>query len=112
MSEVIGMLGYGMIRTIFWILVAVLLLRFTFLGKKKLYIILTVILCLVGLNTLSAQLPIENSFISFKSPEAALKYYQDGKMVGSIVEVVEGKSSSVIVFSENNDSVGFYYSGN
>jgi hypothetical protein len=103
MSEVIGMLGYGMIRTIFWILVTVLLLRFTLLGKKKLYIILTVIVCIVGLNTLSVQFPIENLFFSFESPESAFQYYHGGKMVGNIVEVVDGKSSSMIVFSENND---------
>jgi hypothetical protein len=103
MSEVIGMLGYGMIRTIFWILVTVLLLRFTILRKKKLYKILTVIVCIVGLNTLSAQFPIENLFFSFKSPESAFQYYHGGKMVGNIVEIVDGKSSSMMVFSENND---------
>ena len=97
------MLGYGMIRTVFWLLVTVLLIRFTFLGKKKLYIILTIIVSIVGLNTLSAQFPIENLFFSFESPETAFKYYHDGKMVGNIVEVVDGKSSSMIVFSENND---------
>jgi hypothetical protein len=106
MSEVIGMLGYGMIRTIFWILVTVLLLRFTILRKKKLYKILTVIVCIVGLNTLSAQFPIENLFFSFKSPESAFQYYHGGKMVGNIVEVVEGKSSSMVVFIEDNSFIG------
>jgi hypothetical protein len=71
-----------------------------------LYIILTIIVSIVGLNTLSAQFPIENLFFSFKSPEAAFKYFQDGRMAGNIVEVVEGKSSSMIVFSEDNDFIG------
>jgi hypothetical protein len=99
-------IGYGMIRTIFWIVVTVLLIRFTFLGKKKLYIILTIIVCIVGLNTLSAQFPIENLFFSFKSPEAAFKYFQDGRMAGNIVEVVEGRSSSMVVFIEDNSFIG------
>lgn len=106
MSEVIGMLGYGMIRTVFWLLVTVLLIRFTFLGKKKLYIILTIIVSIVGLNTLSAQFPIENLFFSFESPETAFKYYHDGKMVGNIIEVVEGRSSSMVVFIEDNSFIG------
>jgi hypothetical protein len=99
-------IGYGMIRTIFWIVVTVLLIRFTFLGKKKLYIILTIIVCIVGLNTLSAQFPIENLFFSFKSPEAAFKYFQDGRMAGNIVKVVDGRSSSMVVFIEDNSFIG------
>lgn len=100
------MIGYGMIRTVFWLLVTVLLIRFTFLGKKKLYIILTIIVSIVGLNTLSAQFPIENLFISFKSPESAFKYFQDGRMAGNIVKVVDGRSSSMVVFIEDNSFIG------
>jgi hypothetical protein len=97
------MLDYRMVRIVIWLLISVLLIRKTPLGSKKNYVILTLLTCVVGLSSLSTQFPVENIFIGYQSPEDVFNYYRGGKMVGNIVEVVDGKSSSMIVFSKNND---------
>ena len=97
------MLDYRMVRIVTWLLISVLLIRKTPLGSKKNYVILTLLTCVVGLGSLSTQFPVENIFIGYQSPKDVFNYYRGGKMVGNIVEVVDGKSSSMIVFSKNND---------
>lgn len=90
---------YGIFRYVFGITVFLVLLNM--LNKKKLLRKYTIILLFVGclaLISLSYFIPIENLFVTFSSPENAF-YYSCGSKID---EIVEGKESCMIIFSDDN----------
>lgn len=70
---------------------------------RKFYFLVVVITTLF--ITLSAFVPFENAFITFKSPEAAYKYVNPG--TSEIKLVIDGQHSSFIVGSERDSNILF-----
>lgn len=70
---------------------------------RKFYFLVVVITTLF--ITLSAFVPFENAFITFKSPEAAYKYVNPG--TSEIKLVIDGQHSSFIVGSEGDSNILF-----
>lgn len=67
--------------------------------RKKIRILAVAIVCLL-LVTLTVLFPLENLFVSFPSPEEAFGYCRRGE----IVDVVQGESSCMIVYTNGSDS--------
>ena len=69
--------------------------------KKTWYIIIVTIT--VALVSVSAVVPLENVFYTFKTPHAAYNYYNFGKT--DIKLVFSGKNSDLVVGDKNNSNV-------
>lgn len=67
--------------------------------NKKRGVLLTVISCVVIMTVLMCT-PIENLFFTFKTPEDAFNYSHNG----SIVDVIDGKESCIVLYKENDES--------
>ncbi|MCR5636987.1 MAG: hypothetical protein K6F76_07420 [Clostridiales bacterium] len=89
---------FGFLRTIISILflvIVAIIIRKKLIKKKFIYIII-IIGFFLSSGTVTV-FPIENVFYSFDSPQAVFKYYV-GK--GEINNVIYGKNSCMIVYSE------------
>lgn len=96
---------FGFVRLVFGGILGVLI---TLFARKlrgpishKFYFLVAVITIL--LITLSAFVPFENAFITFKSPEAAYEYFHPG--ISEIKLVVDGQHSSFIVGSKGDSNI-------
>jgi hypothetical protein len=98
---------YGIFRIIFWGIVFslayFLLMKKTKTARRKIVAILTLVLCMI-FGSVSALLPAENLFIKFKTPEDVFSYYQ----VGKVDDVLYGNNSSLIIYSNGNNSGGHF----
>lgn len=68
---------------------------------RKFYFLVVVITTLF--ITLSAFIPFENAFITFKSPEAAYKYFHPG--TSEIELVLDGQHSSFVIGSKGDSDI-------
>lgn len=98
---------FGFVRLVFGGILGALIILFAIKLhrpiSRKFYLLVTVITAL--LITLSAFVPFENAFITFKSPEAAYKYFHPG--TSEIKLVIDGQHSSFIVGSEGDSNILF-----
>ena len=96
---------YGILRIFFW---GIVFLSTYFLltvklpiARKKMVVIITLAFCLI-LGSVSALIPVENLFFSFKSPDSVLQYYQTGK----VDDILYGNDSCLIIYSKGSNLGG------
>lgn len=97
---------FNLSRIVLWLIVSsfvVFKIKATKIVRKKLVSLLIVVLCLV-LVSISGMYPIENLFVSFKSPESVFKYTS----FGEVNDVLCGKDSCMVICSNQNSSGGHY----
>ena len=94
---------FGIFRIVFGAIVFIsaifLIKRNKSIVRKKLYMIITLILCVVFCSVLSL-FPVENIFITFDSPENVFHYTCSGK----IHNIVYGNNSCMVYYSTGNNS--------
>ena len=86
---------YGVFRYVTWFIVFALtinMIRKSKIVRKKFAVILMGVLCLT-LCSISFLFPVENLFISFKSPQDVFNYYWSGK----IKNIEYGRSSCLVI---------------
>jgi hypothetical protein len=96
---------YGIIRIVFWGSFAVLTLFFIKkrnLNKEKLAVILTIVLSMI-LCSASFLFPIENTIISFKTPQDVFNYIRRGK----VDDIIHGETSGMVIYSKGKNSGGY-----
>lgn len=74
-----------------------LLWKAKFARNKKMRVIIVVAAIVLAITIII--LPVENTVVTFESPESAFSYMQKGE----VIEVVHGKKSCMIVYEENNN---------
>lgn len=96
---------YSLIRIVAYVFILILLLitlkKINCIAKKfvlSISLILYFVFCLV-----TYIIPVENLLITFKSPEDVFNYTNKG----TINDIIYGKDSCIIIYSENNDSYSF-----
>lgn len=91
-----------------WVLFIVLIVIILFVSKKihrkKKFLISSIIISFLVI-TLSANLPFENLFVNFDTPEKVFKYTNSG----AIVDIVDGKDSCMIIYSTNRNGYNLYF---
>jgi len=94
---------YALVRIIIWGCVFAVayyqIIKKSKIIKKRRVAILSFVLCLL-LCSLTGYLPVENLFISFKTPESVLWYFNDSK----VDDVVHGNDSSMVILSNKRNS--------
>lgn len=91
-------------RILLWLILSIFLIiriKKSKIVRKKIISLISVVLSLILISA-SGMFPIENLFISFKSPEDLFNYVGFGK----INDVVYGKDSCMIIYSEGSNTVG------
>jgi len=90
----------SIIRLILWLgisVIAVKKINQSKIIRKKPVIVLTVLLSLFLIN-----IPIENQFIRFESPEELFHYNYSGE----IYDIINGKDSCMIIYLKKDDTTG------
>jgi len=98
---------YGNLRIVFWailLIFALLLTKKRKFVKKKLINILAIILSIV-LCSVSSFLPVENLFITFRSPKDVFNYTR----FGIIENIIHGKDSCMVNYLTTNDSRSYLF---
>ena len=96
---------YGLVRLVIWGCIFAgayyWIVNKSKIIKKKIIVVISLVLCLI-IGTFSNLIPVENLFISFKTPESVLWYFQGGK----VVDVVHGNESSMVIsWNKRNSSI-------
>lgn len=98
---------YGLFRIIFGGIVftiSLLVLKRTRFFNKKI-VFLTLILYAIIISVF-ALFPVENLFISFKTPENVLNYYSISK--GKVDDIIYGSDSCMLIYSEGSNVGGYF----
>lgn len=94
---------YAILRIFFvcalFVVIVYTLKKFSSNKNKKGIIVFFLVLCII-LGEVFSLFPIENFFITFKSPQSAFKYYCSGE----IVDIIQGDDSCMVVYSTGGNS--------
>lgn len=97
---------FNSLRVLLWLTISFLIIlriRTAHINHKKLISIFSVFLCMILISA-SGMFPVENLFMSFKTPESVFEYAS----CGEINDIVYGDYSCMLVYSKGKNRVGQY----
>lgn len=90
---------YSILRWIFLVCSAILILVLANKCKKKALAIICGFAILIGAVIFDLHFPLENNFVHFKTAQQAFSYYNNGKILNEI----DGKNSTLIIYKSDNE---------
>ena len=94
---------YGIIRIVIFVFICTIFIKLIqkhSKTKKKFFNVMAIVISML-LLFMSFEVPIENLFVTFKTPEDVFKYSR----IGTVKYIIEGKESCMMIYSQNNDNL-------